>query len=227
MIHDPNCGFHDNKDIVKFRESMTSKKLVIGVTGGAGSGKTTFVRMLQKLGADILDVDNLARQLVEDRADIRDAIRKAFGNTYFDPAGTLRRRELGQLVFSDPIFLQKLNAIVWPPLLDLLKNEVQSWQSRNNRGILVADMAILFEANAQSLFDQTILITAPETIRITRLRTQRHWSDEEIRQRMRSQQSDEEKGARADQILKNSGSLDALERQAESRMKEWMKSIMN
>ncbi|NQT24830.1 dephospho-CoA kinase [candidate division KSB1 bacterium] len=206
---------------------MTSAKLIVGVTGGAGSGKTTFVHMLQKLGADILDVDDLARQLVESRMDIQAAIRQQFGDTYFDSTGALRRRELGRLVFSDPAHLQKLNAIVWPPLLDQLKNEIQSWQSRTKQGILIVDMAILFEINAQSFFDQTILIAAPETIRIERLRTTRQWSDDEIQHRMQSQQSDEEKGAYADMIIQNFGSLDNLEQQAKSQFDTWIKSNLN
>jgi dephospho-CoA kinase len=213
------------------RESVnnlrTSKTRIVGVTGGAGSGKTTFVRMLQKLGADILDVDELARHLVADRAGVRDSIRKTFGDAYFDSSGALRRSELGRLVFSDPARLRKLNMIVWPPLLELLKKEIEFWQSRNDHGVLVADMAILFEADAQSLFNEILLITASEDIRTDRLRTQRHWSNDEIRYRMQSQYSDEEKSARADRIIQNSGSLDALEQQAVSTMEDWMKSNFN
>lgn len=206
---------------------MNSSTLIIGVTGGAGSGKTTFVRLLHQLGADTLDVDDLARRLVEDSPDIRRALRRAFGDRFFNPDGSLRRRELGRMVFSDPSRLDKLNRIVWPPMLDLLKAEIHLWRSEHPSGILAADMAVLFEAGAEPLFDRTVLVTAPETVRAHRLRLQRKWDDHEIRGRMRSQLTDTEKSRRADAVVPNPGPAETLERHARSLMDAWKKSISN
>lgn len=206
---------------------MNSKNMIIGVTGGAGSGKTTFVHLLHQLGADILDVDDLARQLVEDRPDLRRALRQTFGDRYFYPDGSLRRRELGRRVFSDPAALEKLNRIVWPPLLDLLKAILNQWRSGHQNKILAADMAVLFEAGAESLFDETVLMTAPEPARKDRLRSSRKWTDREIRGRLGSQLPDIDKSKRADVIIRNDGSLESLEKAAQTRMAVWKKSISN
>lgn len=206
---------------------MISKTLIIGVTGGVGSGKGAFVRMLRQFGADTLDADALARRLVKKRTDLRDAIRSTFGDRVFNASGSLNRRELGRLVFSDFKLLRKLNMIMWPPLLDLLKTEIQSWRMNNNRGILAVDMAILFEADAEYLFDKIVLITAPEKLRIERLHSARSWTDEEIRRRMKSQFSDQQKMNRADCVIDNSASLDILKQQAELKWMQWKKSVLN
>jgi len=206
---------------------MDSNNLIIGVTGGVGSGKSTFVRLLKNNGADTLDVDVIAKQLTDEREAIRNDIRDKFGESYFNPEGRLRRRELGQLVFSDSQKLKKLNAILWTPMLKQLKHEIESWQSRNTGSILVVDMAVLFEARAESMFDQTILITASEIIRIERLRLSRDWTDQEICDRMRSQLSDTEKWNRADFIIQNDDSVESLEVQAKSLIQKWKQSILN
>ena len=86
--------------------------MVIGVTGGVGSGKSVFAKELGSLGARVIDVDEIARELVDKRGDLQEALGRAFGPEIFDSTGRLRRRELGRIVFSDNTRLEILNQIL-------------------------------------------------------------------------------------------------------------------
>ena len=108
-----------------------------------------------------------------------------------------------------------------------LKEEIQLWQSLHTCSILVVDMAVLFEADAEALFDQTVLISASKEVRVNRLQSTRDWTDDEIQSRIQSQLSDTEKADRADAVIQNEDSLEVLDSQAKSMIKNWKQSILN
>jgi dephospho-CoA kinase len=184
--------------------------LVIGVTGGVGSGKSTVVRYLAETGWQIIDVDILAREIIENDSSILEKIRTTFGKEYIDTGMHLRRRELGRRVFSDPEAIKQLNQIVWPVLIPALKKRINHLKAEAIVPI-VADIAILFEAECQDLFDVIIVVTASMKERKKRLMKQRDWTSEEIRHCMASQISDAEKKRQADYIIRNNGREEDLQ----------------
>lgn len=184
--------------------------LVVGVTGGIGSGKTAFAKALGRLGCRVIDADAVARKLVDEREDVRKALRRTFGPEFFDDLGRLRRRALGQLVFSGRTQLERLNRIVWPVLVREIKNEMSRLRTMRNEGVVVVDMAVLYETGLDALCDKIVVVDAPLEKRIAWLVDERGWRREEITARIRVQMGIEEKKNRADVVVENSGTLEVL-----------------
>ncbi len=195
---------------------------VIGVTGGVGSGKTTFVRELVRLGAKAVDADILSRDLVNQDETIRLDLKAEFGGDLFGTDGRLKRRELAVRVFSDPLKVQALNLIIWPALLHRVGIALSGLRQKYPDLPAVLDMAVLFESGADSLVDRTVLVVAPKNQRIRRLALERGWSSLEAEIRMRSQMTDAEKRKRADVVVRNTGSVDLLRRRAAFLHKKWV-----
>jgi dephospho-CoA kinase len=187
---------------------------VVGITGGVGSGKTEVAREFEKLGAFIIDADEIARELVDENQSIRKALRKRFGSGVFDDKGRLKRRELGRIVFSDTEKLQQLNGIIRLPLISEIKRHILRLQKKDPNAVVVVDMAIIFEAQIESLFDTIIVVTAPEEKRIQWLSDERGWSPEEISARMQAQMDVRIKEDRADFIIENAGTVKELRQKA-------------
>ncbi|HDQ45198.1 MAG TPA: dephospho-CoA kinase [bacterium] len=192
----------------------TGSVRIIGVTGGAGSGKSAFARELAKRGARLLDADAVAGELTETHGEIRSALRTAFGEAYFDASGALKRRELGNHVFSRPDALDTLNGIIRPVLLARIQDQIRLWRRSPAPLTGVVDMAILFEAGVEDWFDRVVVVTASMANRRRRLKASRGWSDGEIEMRIRSQMPVREKIRRADAVIRNDGSPEALRRKA-------------
>jgi dephospho-CoA kinase len=193
---------------------MPKSTQIIGVTGGVGSGKSTFARELAQLGCRLLDVDVVAWELTETHKEIRSALRATFGDAYFDSSGALKRRALGNLVFSNADELEKLNRIVFPVLLGTVHKQIQEWRESFVPLIGVVDMAILFEANVAEWCDRVVVVTASYENRKRRLAASRGWDEDEIVARIRSQLPVEEKIRRADEVVPNDGSVESLRKRA-------------
>ncbi len=192
---------------------MGETSITVGITGGVGSGKTVFTQELKKMGAAVIDADEVARNLVDDSPDIRDALRRAFGSGIFDASGALRRRILGRIVFSDPQQLDTLNSILRSPMIREIKKKIAEYRIARN-DMIVVDMAILFEAGLESLFDIIVVVSAPEEKRMRWLEEDRGWSREEIRNRMEAQMDVRYKEQKAHIVVQNAGSLGAFRQKA-------------
>lgn len=182
---------------------------VIGVTGGIGSGKTTLCRMFQSWGGKVIDADQLAREVVEGSESILKKLEREFGSRTLNPDGSLNRRELGRLAFKSPKDRIKLNRIVHPTLLKLLKEKIRS---AKEPGPLIVDAALLVEWNLYRILDYLILVRAAKEVKAKRIA--RKWSREEIEERMTAQLPEEEIAERADLVINNDGSLKELEAEA-------------
>ena len=181
--------------------------VLIGVTGGVGSGKTEFSKALASLGALVIDADKIAKDLVEDRKIKRQLI-DTFGESIFNEAGALKRRELGRLVFRDSALLKQLNHIIHPSMIQEIKRQISINEEKFR--LIVVDMALLFELNMEVLFQKTIVITAPPDKRKQWLSENRKWCQDEINQRMESQMDIKEKIEKSDIVVSNSDSLSEL-----------------
>jgi len=183
--------------------------MIVGVTGGIGSGKTTLCRMFERWGAQVIDADGLGREVVEADPALLKRLEEEFGGAIRNPDGTLNRRELGRLAFKSPAARRRLNSIVHPPLLSLLRERIRR---KGGSAPLVIDAALLVEWALSEIIDLLILVRASKELRIRRVG--RRWSREEIEQRMALQLSDEEIAKEAGLIIENNGSLQELEAEA-------------
>ena len=190
------------------------KTWIIGVTGGVGVGKSSFVKALSNLGAAIIDADDVARQLVDESASIRKALMQAFGKDVFDEDQRLRRRLLGRVVFSDKRKLDRLNEIIRTPLLREVESRISQITRKYQHSLVVVDMAILLESGIEKWFDKIVVITAPLEKRIQWIQKSRGWSREEILMRVQSQMMEKELIERADFIIENEGTIDHLREKA-------------
>ncbi len=188
--------------------------MVIGVTGGIGSGKSLFTRELGKLGAYTIDADNIARRLIDQNKALRRQIKKNFSPEIFDKKDNLQRRKFGKLVFAHSELLKQLNSIIHDPLLGEIKACIKSVQDKYNNCIIVVDMAVIFEAEAESMFDYIVTVDAPLGMRIKRLEKDRGWTKKEIKDRINSQINAEEKIKKSDFVIKNNGSVKDLKLKA-------------
>ncbi len=204
IIYQSNDEYHD----------FYGGNLVIGVTGGVGSGKTVFTGVLGKLGAHVIDVDKLAESLIDQNVDIQTYLRKTFGYGIFDQHGRLRRRKLGQIVFKNSDKLELLNEIFHSPLTKKIKDEIALQQNQENDVDIVVDMAILFEARFETFCDLVVIIVAPLDRRVSWLRKDREWSFNDIFSRIHAQKGIEQNIDKADVIIENSGTLAGLRRKA-------------
>lgn len=184
--------------------------LLVGLTGGIGSGKSTVARALAARGAVVVDADVLARQVVEPGTPGFKAVVARFGSGVVGEDGRLDRAALARLVFDDDTALADLNGIVHP----LVAAETQAQvAAAAPDSVIVMDVPLLVEA-ARGGYDLVVVVEAPEDVRVDRLAA-RGMDPGDAHRRMAAQASDAERRAVADVVLDNSGSPADLERQVE------------
>ncbi|MFH0893075.1 MAG: dephospho-CoA kinase [Bacteroidota bacterium] len=172
--------------------------LKAGITGGIGSGKSLCSRIFSILGAPVYYADIRARELIDTSSELQLQIQKSFGEHLF-AEGTLDRKALATIVFNNREKLESLNKLVHPFVFD----DFNKWIRLQNTPYSVMEAAILFESGFHSMMDKTILVTAPEELRIMRVTKRDLVSREEVVARIHMQFSDEKKSALADIIITN------------------------
>ncbi len=178
--------------------------LHIGITGGIGSGKTTVCRIFEKLGIPVYYADLRARQLMTEDPKLKADIEDLLGKDAYLESGELNRPWVARQVFENPDLLKQLNGLVHPAVArdGLLW---QAEQSRSQAPFTLKEAALLFESGTDALLDKIIVVKAPEKVRIQRVVDRDKVSEEDVRKRMRQQMPEEEKVARADFVINNSG----------------------
>lgn len=182
---------------------------VIGLTGGIGTGKSTASEYLRKQGFSIIDADRISREIVEPGTLLLKELEKNFGSGIIKDDGTLDRKALAAIVFSDKEKKSRLDDLMHGHILDEIERKISESQSGEGRGIIV-DAPLLFETGLEKKCDQVWLITADEKLRILRVCERDGMDPEEVRARIQNQMADEEKKERAHRIVDNSGSKEAL-----------------
>ena len=178
---------------------------IIGLTGDAGSGKSTVARMLAEQGARVIDADQVVRTLTAPGTPLLDAIVEAFGKGVLHADGTLDRPGLAARVFADPRELARLNRITHPPVLSALRAAVTQARRRGS-GVLVLEVPLLLETGLDALVDEVWVVTASRPVKLARLAS-RGLGPELARRILAAQMPQEEKVKRADRIIDNNGSL--------------------
>jgi dephospho-CoA kinase len=187
--------------------------LLVGLTGGIGSGKSTVAGMLAERGAVIFDADTFARHALDPGTRGYQQVLETFGPQLLTAEGDIDREALAALVFADPEGRRRLEAIVHPEVARLFQESVEPYRGTDN--IVVYSVPLLVEAGLQSAFDVVVVVIADEDSRVGRLARDRRMSEEAARARIRVQASDEERERVADLLIDNGGSVEDLERQVE------------
>jgi len=179
----------------------------IGLTGGIGSGKSTAAARFAELGALVIDADALAREVVEPGTDGLAAVVAEFGEQVLDADGRLDRPALAKLVFGDEAARGRLNAIVHPRVRTRAAGLIAAAPPGT---VVVQDVPLLVETEQAGAYDLVVVVEAPEERRVQRLAADRGMSAEDVRARMASQATDEQRRAVADVVLVNDGTPDDL-----------------
>jgi dephospho-CoA kinase len=177
------------------------KSLLLGVTGGIGSGKSTVCKVFQSLGISVYDADSRAKYLMTTDGILISQIRKEFGDLSYDSLGRLNRTYLATNVFDNPEKLEKLNSLVHPRV----GADFKKWsEQHSDEPYLLKEAALLYEAGSHESLDRIIVVFSPEELRVRRvLARDKHRSAEQIRDIMARQWSDEKKLQLADHIIYN------------------------
>ncbi|WP_167131637.1 dephospho-CoA kinase [Paramicrobacterium chengjingii] len=182
--------------------------MLIGLTGGIASGKSTVARMLRDHGAVVVDADLLAREVVEPGTPALRSIQDLFGDDLIRPDGSLDRARLGTIVFGDRQAREQLNAIVHPAVRELAKKRFAAAAAADPEAIIVYDVPLLAESETLSHFDLIVLADAPAEMRRQRLIDLRGLNAQEASRRVNAQASDDARRTIADVIVDTTRSLD-------------------
>jgi dephospho-CoA kinase len=184
--------------------------MIIGITGGIGSGKSVIARQLRKMGYSVYDTDSEAKRLIVEDAYVREQMTALFGEEVYKD-GVYQTALVAQQVFADKNLLAQLNAIVHPAVKQDIITKfrslgVLSEPLKRNSGLFFIECAILFQAGFDVLCDKVVAVTAPEDIRLERVIARDHSDMNKVRARMRAQEADKDL-ARADIIINNDGQV--------------------
>lgn len=180
---------------------------LIGLTGGIASGKSTIASRLAAHGAVVVDADRIAREVVEPGTPALAAIAERFGDGVIAEDGSLNRPALGAIVFGDPEALQDLNGITHPAVLAASTARFRAAAEADPDAIVVYDVPLLVESANEYPFDRVVVAHAPAETRIQRLVSLRGMDAAEAERRIRSQATDEQRLAVADDVIDTGGSL--------------------
>ncbi|MCM3354153.1 dephospho-CoA kinase [Bacillus halotolerans] len=194
--------------------------LVIGLTGGIASGKSTVANMLIDKGITVIDADIIAKQAVEKGMPAYRQIIDEFGEDILLENGDIDRRKLGALVFTNEQKRLALNSIVHPAVREeMLKRRNES--IANQETFVVLDIPLLFESKLESLVDKIIVVSVTKELQLERLTKRNQLTEEEALSRIRSQIPLEEKVSRADNVIDNSRTLEETKQQLEEILSCW------
>jgi dephospho-CoA kinase len=187
--------------------------VVIGVTGGVGTGKSTVARLFARLGAAVLDADAIAHQAMAPGRAARRQVLRAFGRGILNPDGTINRRRLAELVFRDRRRRRRLERIVHPHVIRQIRRQIHRLRREGRVRAVVLDVPLLLEAGAQGLADALVVVTAPPTVQRRRLARARGWTPEEVARRSTAQWGASAKAALADVVVDNARGMEATRTQ--------------
>jgi dephospho-CoA kinase len=184
---------------------------LIGLTGGIASGKSTVAAILRRLGAAVVNADELAREVVQpDTAGWKEIV-DTFGAEVLQPDRTLDRQKLRKIVFSDPEARKKLEAIIHPRVRALAEQRIEE-QAEAGFEIVVYEVPLLFEGNLQNSLRPVVLVATDLATQKKRLQSRDQLAESEAEKHIAAQMSLEQKRRLADYVIENDGSLEELER---------------
>ncbi|MBI3122669.1 MAG: dephospho-CoA kinase [candidate division NC10 bacterium] len=180
--------------------------VVVGLTGGIATGKSTVAAMFAARGAAVVDADRIAHALQEPGQPCHHQILEAFGTEILDGTGRIDRPRLGARVFAEPAARRRLEAIMHPAIRAACENEIRAAEA-SGRPVCLVDAALILESGQRDRFDAIVLVSAPEAVQVDRLVRSRRLTEAEARQRIQSQWTTTAKAALADFVIDTGGDL--------------------
>jgi dephospho-CoA kinase len=197
--------------------------LMVGLTGGIGSGKSVVARMFKDEGAYVIDLDELARRVVEpDKPAWRDVL-AYFGTGILNPDRTLNRSALAEIVFSDPKSRKVLEEFTHPRIFEERDALLEAIKDKDPCSVVVIEFPLLFELSFQKKFDKIILVYVTRDVQIRRARERDGLSEKEVDNRLRAQIPIDEKRSLSDYIIDNEGNLGYTRDQVREVMRDLRK----
>jgi len=187
-----------------------------GLTGGVASGKSTVARMLEGLGARIIDADRIGHELLRRPHPSYQEIVRSFGSEILDFRGEIDRKRLAAVVFADPARLRELDTILHPRIIAQVEELAAQYHAKSPGAVIVVDTALLFEAGIGGCFTKVLVVWCLPEQQIERLMAKAGLSRQEAEQRIAVQMSAAEKRLRADYEVDCSGSLETTRAQVEA-----------
>ncbi len=185
---------------------LSSGSLIVGLTGGIGSGKSTVAEAFRQLGIDTVDADQASRKVVEPGMPALAAIAEHFGGEIIQSDGNLDRAALRQIIFTDPVQKQWLESLLHPLIRDWIVQQLQASTSP----YVILESPLLFETDQYQLVDKTVLVDVPVELQIERACARDDNQADQIQRIIDAQLPRQEKLSRADLVLDNSPPLDSL-----------------
>jgi len=188
---------------------------IIGLTGGTGSGKSTVSKFLAHLGAVVIDADKVGHEVFKPGTKAWQEVVDAFGQGIISADGTIDRRKLGEIVFSNPDARAKLNQVMHPLIYEQVKSRIEEY-GRKGVAIIIVEAPLLLEVGWKSLVDEVWVTSASEATVIKRLKEQKGLSEAQSLARIRAQLTDEERIRQADVVIDTDCALDELKERVEA-----------
>ncbi|WP_054023763.1 dephospho-CoA kinase [Bacillus sp. FJAT-28004] len=187
--------------------------MIIGLTGGIASGKSTIASMLVERGALLVDADQVAREVVLPGEPALEAIASTFGQAVLETDGSLNRKALGEIVFRDKESLAKLEAITHPAIRARMQQTIHTYAEQFPERLVIADVPLLYETKQENLYEGILVVYVPAEVQKKRLMERNNLSEEEADRRIALQMDIEQKRQHADWVIDNSGSLEETQHQ--------------
>lgn len=198
--------------------------LVVGLTGGIGSGKSTVAALLAERGAVIIDADQIAREVVAPGRPAYDAVVQRFGPGVVADDGAIDRHALASIVFADAAALAELNALTHPAIAEVVRERLATHAGTG--AVVVLDVPLLAETEgARASSDAMVVVDCPEDVALRRLVEHRAMSEADVRARMAAQAGRDDRLALADFVIDNSGDRDQLATEVE-RCWRWIEGLV-
>lgn len=179
---------------------------VLGITGGIGAGKSTVSRLFQDLGADVVDADKIAHEILEPQGATFSDVIAAFGKGIQNEKGEIDRKSLAALVFHDAAALKRLNALTHPCVFAVMRQKIRDAKA----DLICLDVPLLFSAPFPIPYDASLAVVAPLKVRIARVMQRSGLTREQVTDRIDQQITDADMRKMADYVIENDGDLAAL-----------------
>lgn len=184
--------------------------MIIGITGGIGSGKSAVSSYLKKKGYKIVDADKESRNVTKKGSPALKAIAEEFGEDMLDKRGALKRKKLGAVVFTDKAKLERLKEITTGEILKRCLAAIEAEQNKHPGKHIVFDVPLMFESGWNKYCDRVWTVSCKEEIRIGRVVARDGLSEDAVKNRIANQATDSDREAKADFVIRNEGTLEDL-----------------
>jgi dephospho-CoA kinase len=183
---------------------------LVGITGGIGSGKTSLAEIFKILGAVVIDADKVGKKVLENNKNVFKKIINEFGKDVIEKENKISRKKLASIVFNDREKLDKLNSIIHPPMIKLIKEEISKEFKLKRNPMIVVDAALIYEAKMEDKFDYIINVCADVKNRMKRTALKNKISKKEVERRINSQILEEIKIKKSHYNIENNGTIEEL-----------------